>query len=170
MWEFKRTKNWNAGWVPKLKADQRESQADVAVLVSQAVPAEIQHFDTLDGVWVSSISCAVPVGSAVRESLLQLARHKIAADGQQTKSELVYQYLIGPRFRGRIEAIAERWTEMHRDLADEKKATTKRWAKRETQLNTLLTSTAGIYGDLQGIAGKDVAEIEALSDTLLLED
>ena len=55
------------------------------------------------------------------------------------------------------------------DLADEKEATMKRWSKRETQLNTLLDSTAGIYGDLQGIAGRDLAEIDALGDMLLLE-
>jgi hypothetical protein len=58
---------------------------------------------------------------------------------------------------------------MQKDLADEKKATMKRWAKRESQLQTLLNSTAGIWGDLQGIAGRDLAEMEALGDTLLLE-
>jgi hypothetical protein len=58
--------------------------------------------------------------------------------------------LTGPLFRGRIEAIVERWSEMQKDLADEKKATMKRWSKREVQLHTLIESTAGIYGDLEG--------------------
>jgi len=77
---------------------------------------------------------------------------------------------MGSQFRGRIEAIAERWSEMHKDLADEKKATMKRWSKRETQLHTLVESTSGIWGDLQGIAGRDLAEIQSLGETLLLSE
>lgn len=168
LWEFKRTKAWQAGWLPKLRGDQRSARADLAVLVTQAMPPDIQHFNEVEGVWVSSLACTLPVATALRASLLQLAGQRLNAQGQQTKSELVYGYLTGPRFRGRIEAIAERWSEMQKDLADERKATLKRWAKRESQLNTLLESTAGIYGDLQGIAGRDLAEIEALADTLLL--
>lgn len=168
LWEFKRTKTWSVAWLGKLKSDQRSAKADLAVLVSQAMPPDVQHFNEVDGVWVSSLGCTLPVATALRASLLQLAIHRRAADGQQTKSELVYAYLTGPQFRGRIEAIAERWSEMQKDLADEKKATMKRWAKRDTQLHTLLDSTSGIWGDLQGIAGRDLAEIEALGDTLLL--
>ncbi len=169
LWEFKRTKTWQAAWLPKLKADQRAARAEIAVIVSQAMPPDVQHFDEVDGIWVSSLGCILPVATALRATLLQLASQKRNADGQQSKSALVYTYLTGPQFRGRIEAIAERWTEMQKDLADEKKSTMKRWAKRESQLHTLLESTTGIYGDLQGIAGRDLAEIQALEETLLLE-
>ena len=168
LWEFKRTKVWQAGWLPKLRGDQRTARADLAVLVTQAMPPDVQHFNEVDGVWVSSLGCTLPVATALRASLLQLAGQRRNAEGQQTKSELVYAYLTGPQFRGRIEAIAERWSEMQKDLADEKKATLKRWAKRESQLSTLIESTAGVYGDLQGIAGRDLAEIQALEDTLML--
>ena len=168
LWEFKRTKVWQPAWLTKLRGDQRNARADLAVIVSQAMPPDVQHFNEVDGVWVSSLSCTLPVATALRASLLQLAGQRRNAEGQQTKSELVYTYLTGPQFRGRIEAIAERWSEMQKDLADEKKATIRRWAKRETQLQTLIDSTAGIYGDVQGIAGRDIAEIEALSETLLL--
>jgi len=170
LWEFKRTKGWQAAWLPKLKSDQRAARAEIAVIVSQAMPPDVQHFSEIDGIWVSSLGCTLPVATALRATLLQLAGQRRNADGQQTKSALVYSYLTGPQFRGRIEAIAERWSEMQKDLADEKKATMKRWSKRESQLQTLLESTAGIYGDLQGIAGRDLAEIQALGDTLLLEN
>ncbi|MNS15563.1 hypothetical protein D3C72_472000 [compost metagenome] len=46
----------------------------------------------------------------------------------------------------------------------------RRWAKREQQLHTVLDSTAGLYGDLQGIAGKSMIEIEALEVPLLEVD
>ncbi len=169
LWEFKRTKAWKPDWIFKLKGDQRAARADLAVIVSQAMPPDVEHFNELDGVWVSSLACMLPVATTLRASLLGLASQRRSAEGQQTKSELVYSYLTGSQFRSRIEAIAERWSEMQKDLADEKKATTKRWSKRESQLQTLLDSTAGIQGDLEGIVGRDLNEIQALGDTLLLE-
>ncbi len=169
LWESKRTKNWSPGWLPKLRGDQRVAKADLAVLISQAMPPDVQHFNEVDGVWVSSISCTVPVAVALRASLLQLSGQRRASEGQQTKSEMVYSYLTGPHFRSRIDAISERWREMRKDLDDERRATLLRWKEREKQLEILLESTTGIMGDLHGITGQDLPEIEALESMLLLE-
>jgi len=76
--------------------------------------------------------------------------------------ELVYGYLTGPRFRQRIEAIVEKFSDMQDDLARERKATIRLWAKREVQIQGVIESTVGMYGDLQGIAGKVMQEIESL--------
>ena len=38
----------------------------------------------------------------------------------------------------------------------------KQWAKREEQINRVMQSTVGLYGDLEGIAGKTLQEIEGL--------
>ncbi|RWB15074.1 MAG: DUF2130 domain-containing protein, partial [Mesorhizobium sp.] len=76
--------------------------------------------------------------------------------------EQVYGYLTGPRFRHRVEAIVEKFSDMQEDLARERKATTRLWAKREAQIQGVIVSTVGMYGDLQGIAGKVMQEIECL--------
>jgi hypothetical protein len=81
---------------------------------------------------------------------------------------LVYQYLTGPRFRHRVEAIVEKFTDMHDDLDRERKTMTRLWAKREEQIRGVIDATAGMYGDLQGIAGKTLQEIEGLSLSALL--
>ncbi|MGI4830065.1 MAG: DUF2130 domain-containing protein [Janthinobacterium lividum] len=169
LWESKRTKAWSPGWLPKLRGDQRAAKADLAVLISQAMPPDVQHFNEVDGVWVSSLACTVPVAVALRASLLQLAGQRRASEGQQTKSEMVYSYLTGPHFRSRLDAISERWREMRKDLDDERRATMLRWKKREKQLDILLESTTGIMGDLHGITGSDLPEINALETMLLLE-
>jgi hypothetical protein len=70
--------------------------------------------------------------------------------------------LTGARFRHRVEAIVERFSEMQSDLDRERKAMTRLWAKREEQLKLVLESTTGLYGDLQGIAGREMQEIESL--------
>jgi hypothetical protein len=76
--------------------------------------------------------------------------------------EMIYQYMTGPRFRQRVQAIVEAFSSMQEDLDKEKKAITKQWAKREEQIDRVMRSTVGMYGDLQGIAGKTVQEIEGL--------
>ena len=81
--------------------------------------------------------------------------------------EMVYQYLTGPRFRHRIEAIVEKFSDMQADLERERKTMTRLWAKREEQIRGVIESTAGMYGDLQGIAGRTLQEIEGLGIPLL---
>lgn len=104
---------------------------------------------------------------ALRHSLIELASARQALDGQQTKTEMVYQYLTGPRFRHRVEAIVEAFSSMQEDLDREKKAITKQWAKREEQIERVMQATVGMYGDLQAIAGKPFQEIEGLELTAL---
>ena len=163
LWEAKRTKNWSDGWLVKLREDQRTAKAEIAVLVSQVLPKGVESFDVVDGVWVTSLRAALPVATVLRHTLLQVSMARQVSEGQQTKTEMVYQYLTGPRFRHRVEAIVEAFSSMQEDLAAEKKAMQRQWAKREIQLNNVLQSTAGMYGDLQGIAGKSLQEIEGLS-------
>ena len=170
LWESKRTKAWSDGWLSKLKGDQRAAGADLALIVSQSMPKGVETFDQIDGVWVTGPKCAMAVAGALRETLILMHSVKAAGEGQQTKSAVMYDYLTGPRFRHRIEAVVDRFSEMQADLASERKATMKRWAKREQQLHMVLDSTAGLYGDLQGIAGRSMIEIEALEVPLLEAD
>lgn len=163
LWEFKRTRNWSDGWLTKLREDQRTAKAEVSVLVSQALPKGIESFDVLDGVWVTSPRAALPVATVLRHFLQQVTMARAASEGQHTKTEMVYQYLTGPRFRHRVEAIVEAFSTMQEDLDKERKAIMKQWAKREEQIERVMGATVGMYGDLQGIAGKSLQEIEGLS-------
>lgn len=160
LWESKRTKAWGGDWIAKLKEDQRRAKADVSIIVSTALPKGVHTFDSVDGVWVSEFRCAIPVALALRQFLIEVATVRVAGEGQQTKMELVYEYLTGPHFRRRVGAIVEKFTEMRADLDKERKAMMKIWAKREAQITIVLDATAGMIGDLQGIAGKALKEID----------
>ena len=167
LWESKRTKNWSDGWLAKLRDDQRAAKAELAVIVTQVLPKNVAIFDLVDGIWVTSPSTLVPVGLALRQSLVELAQARQAAEGQQTKMELVYQYLMSPKFRHRIQATVEKITEMQADLDKERKLLMRMWSKREALIQGVIASTMGMYGDLQGIAGKTLQEIEGLEPRLL---
>lgn len=163
LWESKRTKNWSDTWLPKLREDQRAAKAEVAVIVSQALPKGVETFEAIDGVWVANPRTALPVAVILRQSLIEIAQARQTSAGQQTKTEMIYQYLTGPRFRHRIEAIVEAFSTMQNDLDRERKAIMKQWAKREEQILRVMQATVGMYGDLQGIAGKTLQEIDGLS-------
>jgi len=106
---------------------------------------------------------------ALRQTLIEVAIARQTQEGQETKMELMYEYLTGPRFRHRIEAIVENFSDMQADLQRERSAMTRLWAKRETQILKMIGSTIGMYGDLQGIAGKALKEIDGLEVPLLPE-
>jgi hypothetical protein len=163
LWESKRTKNWSDGWLSKLRGDQRAAKAELAVIVSQALPKDMDTFGLVEDVWITSPRTVVPLAIALRHALLEASAARQAGEGQQTKMELIYQYLTGPRFRQRVEAIVEKFTDMQEDLEKERKYLMKQWAKRAEQITCVIESTAGMYGDLQGIAGKTLQEIAGLS-------
>jgi len=162
LWESKRTKNWSDGWLVKLREDQRQAKAELAVMVSQALPKDVDTFDLVEGVWVTHPKEALPLAMALRQGLMEVAAAKQATEGQQTKMEMVYDYLMGPRFRQRVQAIVEAFSTMQEDLDKERKVIMKQWAKREEQIGRVMQATVGMYGDLQGIAGKTLQEIEGL--------
>src|SRR6266581_4934421 len=169
LWESKRTKNWSDTWLPKLREDQRTAKAEIAVIISQALPKDVETFDLVDGVWVAHPRVLLPIAITLRNTLIEVASARQASEGQQTKMEMVYQYLTGQRFRQRIQAIVEAFSSMREDLDRERKAITKQWAKREEQIDRVMQATVGMYGDLHGIAGKTLQEIEGLEFQGLLD-
>ncbi len=162
LWESKRTNNWQKAWLPKLREDQRANKANVAALVSAELPESVEHFDCVDGVWVSSRSAAIPMAMALRQGLVETAMARQAMIGGNSKKERVYNYLTGQEFRQRVSGIAESYIQMREDLDKEKRAITLQWSKREKHLDRLLGNTVGMYGDLQGIIGANLPEVEGL--------
>ncbi|SDF01471.1 hypothetical protein SAMN05216337_104257 [Bradyrhizobium brasilense] len=169
LWESKRTKAWSDGWLGKLREDQRRCGADMALIISQALPKHVEHFDLVDGVWIAHPRFAIPVAIALRQGLIDVSTSRLVQQGQQTKMEQVYHYLTGTKFRQRVEAVVEKFNDMREDLDKERKFMGRQWAKRETQILAVIDSTVGMVGDLQAIAGKAMPEIPSL-DTPLLEN
>lgn len=150
-WELKRTKAWNDEWITKIKDDQREMKSEAAVIVSETLPKGVASFSCMEGVWVTSIQLAPNLAEALRVGLIQVAQSRISAVGKNEKMEAMYNYLTGSGFRQKIEAIVEAFKSMREDLEQEKRAITKSWSKREKQIERVIMTTAGLYGDMQGI-------------------
>jgi hypothetical protein len=163
LWEAKNTKAWNSNWIEKLKDDQRELGANMAVIVSLVLPEGVRNFDLIDGVWVCSITSYIPLAMALRQQLIQVAFARTASEGKSEKMEMVYQYLSGDEFRQKVEAIVDTFVGMQEQLDREKRAYARIWKERDKQIQRIIENTAGMYGDIRGLIGSSVPEIKALS-------
>jgi len=163
IWETKNTKAWNSAWVDKLKDDQRAIGANLAVLVSRELPEGIKTFAHVDGVWVVSLASYIPLAMALRQQLVQVTFARSASEGKSEKMEMVYEYLSGDAFRHKVEAIVETFVGMQEQLNKEKRAYARLWKEREKQIERIIENTAGMYGDVRGLIGSAVPEIQALT-------
>ncbi|NNM59050.1 MAG: DUF2130 domain-containing protein [Legionellales bacterium] len=150
-WETKKTKSWNENWIQKLKDDQRAIKADLAVIVSAALPENVKGFIFRDGVWICDIKMTIALAIALRMNLEALTREKGMSVGKNEKMEVLYSYLTGVEFKQRVEAIVEAFTSMDTGLRKERLAYEKIWAEREKQLRKVISNTVGMYGDLSGL-------------------
>jgi len=162
IWESKRTKSFNQGWIEKLKSDQRDVKAEIAAIYTQVLPDEVVGCGELDGVWITGSKSLIGLATALRSQLIQVSNTRIAAVGKNQKVELLYAYLTGPEFKGRVEAIVEAFSSLRSDLDSERRAMTRIWAKREKQIQKVIENTSGMYGDMQGIVGATLPEIDSL--------
>ena len=159
IWELKRTKAWSDGWLPKLRDDQREASADVAIIVSSALPKGVETFDLIEGVYVVHPRSVLPLVTMLRQSVMEVARTRVSQQGQATKVEQMYEYLTGSTFKYRIEALIENFTAVQNGFNAERRAVQQQWKKREKQLQNALDATAAMFGEMQAIAGKDLAAL-----------
>lgn len=167
IWESKRAKSWAKGWIPKLKADQREAKAEVAVIYTSVLPKGVSSFSFIEGVWVADYPSIFGLATALRFNLMQVSSVKLLSVSKNEKMELLYKYLSGPEFRQKVEGIAESVIAMQQDLEREKRAMVKSWSKRAKNLESVIYNTVGIVGDFQGIGASlppmKVLEMEAAS-------
>lgn len=162
LWESKNTKAWSDEWIKKLKGDQALVKADVCVLVSQTLPEGVKDFKFQGGVWICSYQSALSLVTVLRLHLTQVSQVKQSLVGKDEKMELLYNYLSGSEFKNRIENIVSAFTSMQTDLDAEKRSMERLWKKRGKEIERVIMSTSGMYGDLQGIVGASLPAIKSL--------
>lgn len=173
IYETKRTKNFEYGWIEKLKHDMVAQRADIAILVTEAYPKELDRFGIIEGVWVCKFADIKPLVMLVRDSIEKIYAANAAQENKGDKMVVLYNYLTGNEFKHQIEAIVEGFKALEDGLNSEKKAMQRIWKEREKQLEKVLNNTIDFYGSVRGIAGSSVPEIKMLelgNDDKLLEE
>ncbi|MCP9749406.1 DUF2130 domain-containing protein [Ferruginibacter sp. HRS2-29] len=162
IYESKRTKGWSSNWIDKLKADKRSRNADIAILVTQTFPKDMDRFGEKDGIWICNFTEVSSVSYLLRDGLLKIYEAEKREENKGDKMQMLYNYLTGVEFKGQVEAIAEGFIAMRNSITKERMQMEKLWKEREKQLEKVLLSTSGLYGSVKGIAGASVGDIPLL--------
>ena len=164
IYESKRTKDFGGDWIEKLKAGMRSQGADVAVIVSQAMPKDMNQFGEKDGVWICSFNEVKPVTALLREGIIKVFNASKSVENKGDKMHLLYNYLTSSEFAEQWKAIREGFMAMKISIQKERDAMEKLWKQREKQLEKVLLNTAHVRGSIDGIAGMNSVDLNLLDD------
>jgi hypothetical protein len=168
IYESKRTKDFGVDWIEKLKKDMRSIGADVAVIVTQCYPKDMDCFGEKDGVWICSFSEVKAVTYVLREGIVKTSAILKAQEGKGDKMHLLYDYLTSNEFKEQWKALREGFTSMRMSIHREREAMEKLWKAREKQLEKVLLSAVHIQGSIEGIAGSENIQLSLTDDEDLL--
>jgi hypothetical protein len=162
IYESKRTQAFANEWIEKLKADMRAQNADIAVLVTQAMPKDMEQFGEKSGVWICTFSEVKAVANILRNSIVKISAIAKSQDNKGDKMQLLYDYLTGSEFSEQWKAIREGFMSMKHSIDTERAAMEKIWKSREKQLEKIVLNAAHISGSVEGIAGMEHIDLKLL--------
>ena len=171
IYESKRTKDFGGDWIEKLKNDMRNTGADMAVIVTQALPKDMERFGEKNGVYICTFSEVKSVALLLRNALLKIFEVRKSQDNKGDKMALLYDYLVGNEFSEQWKALRDGFMLMKQSIQNERNAMEKLWKAREKTLERVLLSAVHIKGSIEGIAGADAVNLNLVDDdeALLLE-
>ena len=164
VWEAKQTKAFQPAWLTKLKDDQQAVGAELAVLVTSAMPKEVREpFVRQADIWVTSFPAARPLAEALRGTLVEMHKLRQANLGRSEKMALVYEYICSPQFAQKVKTVVDGFRVMREELDAERAAMTRIWKKREMQLTRMTSGILGVVGDLQGIGEESLPQLGSIA-------
>lgn len=164
IYESKRTRDFSADWIEKLKADMRSQGAAIAVIVTQAMPKDMPCFGERNGVWICSFSEVKALTYVLRDGIIRVFNANRSQENKGDKMQLLYGYLTSSEFSEQWKAIREGFQSMKQSIQKERDTMERLWKAREKQLEKVLLNAAHVRGSIEGIAGKDAIEVPLLED------
>lgn len=162
IYESKRTKAFTVEWIEKLKNDMRVQQADLAVIVTEVLPKDMDSFGFKDGVWICRFSDVKALSFLLRDTLIKIQTALVSQENKGDKMQMLYNYLTGNEFKQNIEAVMEGFIALKDGITKEKIQMEKIWKEREKQLEKVLINTTQFYGSMKGIAGNAIGDLKML--------
>jgi len=172
IYESKRTRDFSPDWIEKLKADMRSQGAMVAVIVTQAMPKDLDRFGEINGVWVCTFAEVKALSHVLRDGIIRVFNAARSQENKGDKMHMLYDYLTSTEFSEQWKAIREGFLSMKQSIQKERDVMERLWKAREKQLEKVLLNAAHVRGSIEGIAGKDAIDVKLLddSDDELLDD
>lgn len=164
IYESKRTANFSNDWIDKLKADMRSQGADVAVIVTQSMPKDMERFGEKDGVYICTFAEVNSLAAVLRTGILKIYALSKSQENKGDKMTMLYDYLTGSEFNEQWKAIREGFLSMKMSIQKERDAMERLWSAREKQLSKVLLNATRFKGSIEGIAGSETVNLNLLED------
>ena len=165
-YESKRTLEFGKDWIEKFKADLQAKNIHVGVLVTQAMPKEMDRMGLKDGVYVCTFEEFKGLSAVLRQSIIDISNVEIAQEFKGEKMAQLYDFLTSNEFKSNIQAIVESFIQMEDDLNKERRTMESMWKQREKQIRKVMSNTSGLYGSIRGIAGNAIQSVPQLESTV----
>jgi len=164
IYESKRTAAFTNDWIEKLKVDMRNMGAEIAVIVTKAMPKDMDGFGIRDGVWICTFSEVKALAAVLRDGVIRVFNAAKSQENKGDKMHLLYNYLTSSEFSEQWKAIREGFMSMRMSIQKERDAMEKLWKQREKQLEKVLLNAAHVRGSIEGIAGMDSVDLNLIGD------
>jgi hypothetical protein len=158
-YESKRTKTFGKDWISKLKEDGGRVKADICVLVTDALPDDIERMGQKDGVWICTFAGFKGLALVLRDSIVRVSEAYASQTNKGEKMQMLYDYLTGKEFSSHFMTIIESFNDLQKGYLDERNKMERIWKTREKQLEKILLNTNSFIGSIKGIAGSSLPEI-----------
>lgn len=172
LWESKNTKTFQKGWIEKLKSDQMEANANIAVIMSMALPDGIDNIGQYEGVWITDYKSSIGLAMALRYGIIEAEKQRVISKNQESAKDLLYGYITSQEFVMKVRAVVDAFNRMQSELEAERRAMTRIWSNREKQIRTVIENITVFYGSIEGLVGgkKALPEIKPLSLESVIEE
>ena len=162
LWECKKHKQWQDGWISTIRKNSIEYGADTMVIVTTTMPDGLETFGELDGVFVCRYHETAVVSTLLRHAILRVSGERTRELHMQTIQERVLEYVSGPEFSMVMQGVMEAYELFEDDLRKEEQYMKTRWRKRRGFLRNVIESVTSMLGRLEQLGAGDFDVVESL--------
>jgi len=160
IFESKRTEHFTAEWIEKLKTDMLSQGADIAVIVTKAMPKDMDQFGEKNGVYICNFKEVKSLTTILRNAIIKISDTRKSQENKGDKMVALYNYLTSHEFVGNWNAIREGFRSLRGMLQKEREDFEKNWKKKEKQIEMIIQNSLHISGSIEGIAGQDTINMQ----------
>ena len=162
LWECKKHKNWNDGWVSKIRSDSSAASADVSVIVTTAMPKGVESFTQIEEVWVCRYHELELVASLLRHALEVASQERKRDQNMMSIQERVAEYISGPKFARVMRSVIEAFNSIEANIRLEENYMKTNRKKNRLLLQGVIDSLTSMAADIHHLGGSDFSVMREL--------